>query len=231
MLKAIFKGAAQNVESMTKHPLHADYKRMLGDGMKPTLARITIARKIAAAVLAMWKKGGVRPGQESAQASRSVGSVLRGVNARDDSARRRSAAVSRESIHLICGRLHAESRPLVSGYAPSEHLLGAMADRGPARRMVPASFRGTPKTAPPCHQHRTNREHHHAAPLSAAGSSPRDPASTETRPHREPASRPLDVTGSSDMATCALTSPPLGESEPTAHHSRSGATRSWSRAF
>jgi hypothetical protein len=55
MLKAIFKGAAQNVESMTKHPLHADYKRMLGDGMKPTLARIAIARKIAAAVLAMWK--------------------------------------------------------------------------------------------------------------------------------------------------------------------------------
>jgi len=55
MLKAIFKGAAQNVESMTKHPLHADYQRMISAGMKPTLARITVARKIAAAVLAMWK--------------------------------------------------------------------------------------------------------------------------------------------------------------------------------
>jgi hypothetical protein len=28
---------------------------MIAAGMKPTLARITIARKIAAAVLAMWK--------------------------------------------------------------------------------------------------------------------------------------------------------------------------------
>lgn len=55
MLKAIFKGAAQNIETMTKHPLHADFKRMTAAGMKPTLARITVARKIAAAVLAMWK--------------------------------------------------------------------------------------------------------------------------------------------------------------------------------
>lgn len=55
MLKAVFKGAAKNVESMTKHPLHADYQRMIAAGMKPNLARLTIARKIAAAVLAMWK--------------------------------------------------------------------------------------------------------------------------------------------------------------------------------
>jgi transposase len=56
MLKDIFKGAALNVESMTKHPLHADYQRMITAGMKPNLARLTIARKIAAVVLAMWKK-------------------------------------------------------------------------------------------------------------------------------------------------------------------------------
>jgi hypothetical protein len=57
VLKAIFKGAALNVVlSMHKHPLHQDYQRMTAAGMKPTLARITVARKIAAAVLAMWKK-------------------------------------------------------------------------------------------------------------------------------------------------------------------------------
>jgi len=55
LLKAVFKGAAQSVEKMTQHPLRADYDRMIAGGMKPTLARITIARKIAAAVLAMWK--------------------------------------------------------------------------------------------------------------------------------------------------------------------------------
>jgi len=56
VLKAIFKGAALNVVlSMHKHPLHQDYQRMIDAGIKPTLARITVARKIAAAVLAMWK--------------------------------------------------------------------------------------------------------------------------------------------------------------------------------
>lgn len=56
LLKAIFKGAALVVvKSMPKHPLHQDYQRMISAGIKPTLARITVARKIAAAVLAMWK--------------------------------------------------------------------------------------------------------------------------------------------------------------------------------
>jgi transposase len=56
MLKAIFKGAALSVvQSMPSHPLHQDYQRMISAGTKPTLARITVARKIAAAVLAMWK--------------------------------------------------------------------------------------------------------------------------------------------------------------------------------
>jgi transposase len=55
MLKAVFKGAAQQIERMPAHPLHADYTRMTAAGMKPTVARVTIARKIAASVLAMWK--------------------------------------------------------------------------------------------------------------------------------------------------------------------------------
>ena len=56
ILKAVFKGASLNiVQSMPKHVLHQDYQRMISAGMKPNLARITVARKIAAAVLAMWK--------------------------------------------------------------------------------------------------------------------------------------------------------------------------------
>lgn len=39
----------------TKQPLHQDYQRMISAGKNPSLARLTIARKIAAAVLAMWK--------------------------------------------------------------------------------------------------------------------------------------------------------------------------------
>lgn len=56
-LKAVFKLAAQHVAlRMTSHPLHADYQRLLDAGTKPNLAQLTIARRIAAAVLAMWKK-------------------------------------------------------------------------------------------------------------------------------------------------------------------------------
>ena len=52
----MFKGAALHVATqMTNHPLHADYQRLLDAGTKPNLARLTIARRIAAAVLAMWK--------------------------------------------------------------------------------------------------------------------------------------------------------------------------------
>jgi len=55
-LKSVFKGAALQVATqMTGHPLHTDYQRLLDAGTKPNLARLTIARRIAAAVLAMWK--------------------------------------------------------------------------------------------------------------------------------------------------------------------------------
>lgn len=56
LLKEVFKGAAHLVATlMTTHPLHADYQRLLENGVKPNLAMVTIARRIAAAVLAMWK--------------------------------------------------------------------------------------------------------------------------------------------------------------------------------
>jgi transposase len=54
--KAIFKGAAMSVTTcMKQEPLRADYERLLQKGTKPNLARLTIARKIAALVLSMWK--------------------------------------------------------------------------------------------------------------------------------------------------------------------------------
>lgn len=56
LLKAVFKGAATTViQRMPDHPLHRDYQRMLQAGVKPNLAKLTVARRIAAAVLSMWK--------------------------------------------------------------------------------------------------------------------------------------------------------------------------------
>jgi transposase len=56
MAKAIFKGAAMTVLISTpSEPLRKDYERLVANGTKPNLARLTLARKIAATVLAMWK--------------------------------------------------------------------------------------------------------------------------------------------------------------------------------
>jgi transposase len=56
MLKEVFCGAAQHIiDLMRGHPLHRDYQRMLAGGTKPNLARLTLARRLAAATLAIWK--------------------------------------------------------------------------------------------------------------------------------------------------------------------------------
>jgi transposase len=56
VLKAIFKGAATTViTQLVDDPLHAEYQRRLARGMKPNLAKLTLARRIAAIVLSMWK--------------------------------------------------------------------------------------------------------------------------------------------------------------------------------
>jgi transposase len=56
ILKRVFTGAAESViRRALKHPLHASYQRMLEAGTKPNLARLTLARRIASAVLSMWK--------------------------------------------------------------------------------------------------------------------------------------------------------------------------------
>jgi transposase len=59
-LKEVFKGAAHQVAiQMTGHPLHKAFVQLTEGGMKPNLAMLTIARRLAAAVLAMWKQGEV----------------------------------------------------------------------------------------------------------------------------------------------------------------------------
>lgn len=55
-LKELLKGAAITA-SARPGPWQAFYQRRLAEGLKPPLARLTLARKIAAVVLHLWKKG------------------------------------------------------------------------------------------------------------------------------------------------------------------------------
>jgi transposase len=55
-LKNIFKGAAMRA-AITAGPLQDFYAAMVARGMKPSMARLTLARKIAAITLLVWKKG------------------------------------------------------------------------------------------------------------------------------------------------------------------------------
>jgi len=55
-LKGLFKGAATRA-SVQPGPFQDFYQRSLAKGIKPTMARLTLARKIAAITLTLWKKG------------------------------------------------------------------------------------------------------------------------------------------------------------------------------
>jgi transposase len=55
-LKNLFKSAAISA-STRPGPLHDFYMARVGNGMRPTMARLTLARKIASITLTMWKKG------------------------------------------------------------------------------------------------------------------------------------------------------------------------------
>ena len=55
-LKNIFKGAATRAAS-TAGPFQDFYQACVARGLKPHLARLTLARKIAAITLLVWKKG------------------------------------------------------------------------------------------------------------------------------------------------------------------------------
>lgn len=54
-LKRIFKSAAQLGKS--KEPFQPYYERLLARGLKPELAQVTLARKIAVVTLTLWKTG------------------------------------------------------------------------------------------------------------------------------------------------------------------------------
>ena len=55
-LKHLFKGAATTVITQrNKDPIYERYQRLLDGGTKPTLAKLSLARMIAATVLRMWK--------------------------------------------------------------------------------------------------------------------------------------------------------------------------------
>lgn len=55
-LKNIFKGAAMSA-SIFPGPLQQFYQQRLAAGIKPEMAQLTLARKIAAMALTIWKKG------------------------------------------------------------------------------------------------------------------------------------------------------------------------------
>jgi transposase len=55
-LKNLFKGAAISA-STRPGPLYDFYVALLEKGMRPTMARLTLARKIATITLTIWKKG------------------------------------------------------------------------------------------------------------------------------------------------------------------------------
>jgi len=55
-LKNLFKSAA-TIASVKPGPFQEFYAALLAKGMRPEMARLTLARKIAAIVLIVWKKG------------------------------------------------------------------------------------------------------------------------------------------------------------------------------
>ena len=57
-LKRIFKGAATTVIGRAEDdPVYHHYERLLDGGTKPNLAKLRLARQIAAIMLAVWRSG------------------------------------------------------------------------------------------------------------------------------------------------------------------------------
>jgi hypothetical protein len=55
LLKRVFKNAASS--ACHSGPFKAGYDVRVAQGMDPSLARLTIARQLAATTLALWKRG------------------------------------------------------------------------------------------------------------------------------------------------------------------------------
>jgi hypothetical protein len=54
-MKEVFKGAA--VDAIKREVFKQYYERLVGGGMRAEIARLQVARKIGAIVLAVWKRG------------------------------------------------------------------------------------------------------------------------------------------------------------------------------
>jgi hypothetical protein len=54
-MKRVFKSAA--VEAMKDEAVKRIYTRMTDKGIRPEMARLTIARKLAVVTLSVWKSG------------------------------------------------------------------------------------------------------------------------------------------------------------------------------
>lgn len=54
-LKRVFKSAAE--AARRREPFKTYYEGLIAKGMRPELARLTLARKLAAITLAVWKRG------------------------------------------------------------------------------------------------------------------------------------------------------------------------------
>src|SRR5882762_5234168 len=65
-LKNIFKGAATRAAAAAG-PFQNFYEARIANGMKPPMARLTLARKIAAITLLVWKKGVCFDGEQLKQ--------------------------------------------------------------------------------------------------------------------------------------------------------------------
>jgi hypothetical protein len=77
-MKEIFKGAATRA-SCGVGPLRDFYVALLDKGMKPEMARLTLARKIAAIALTLWKKEERFDAEQlKTQAARALHRTLRG---------------------------------------------------------------------------------------------------------------------------------------------------------
>ena len=108
-LKEVFKGAATTViQQHPDDPLHKDYERLLADGTKPNLAKVTIARKIAAITLAMVFVIQHTQARQEAVTQRKLDEILRAVPAASNSFVTLEEAPD-EELHAVT-RVHREVR-------------------------------------------------------------------------------------------------------------------------
>jgi transposase len=74
-MKAVFKGAA--ISALQQHPEFQEYyQRLCAQGMRPEMAQLTVARKLAAIVLILWKKGERYDSQRLNQAAPGAGQQM-----------------------------------------------------------------------------------------------------------------------------------------------------------